>query len=70
MLITLNIHNRISNYIASFSAVLLESIYLFYWSVNVSRDCNGSVVARNGKKRKGGNPVLFDFEYLFLKAIY
>ncbi len=44
MLITLSIHNRISNYIASFSAVLLESIYLFHWSVNVSPETATAVL--------------------------
>ncbi len=62
MFLTLGIYNRISNCIASFSAILLESIYLFHRSLNVSRDCNGSVVALNSKRRKGGNPVLFDLE--------
>ncbi len=44
MLITLSIHNRISNYIVSFSAVLPENIYLFHWSVNMSPETATAVL--------------------------
>jgi hypothetical protein len=62
MLLTLSIHNRISNYIASFPIVLARKHIFVSLEFYVSRDCYGSVIARESKKKKGGNPVLFDLE--------
>ncbi len=62
MLITLSIHNRISNYIASFSAVLLESIYLFHRSLKSPETATAVLLLEIARKGKGGNPVLFDLE--------
>ncbi len=56
MFLTLNIHNRISNYFASFSAVFARK-YLF-----VSLECKSPETATAvllleiARKEKGGNP--------------